>query len=76
MIAVPMTFDAYSGVTPTCGGFTYELEYMSGPLTALGIDHMSIYSLADSGSALTITGTPTTKSWLGMHTMRLKGTNG
>ena len=76
MIATPMTFNAYSGVTATCGGFTYELEYMSGPLIVLGIDHMSIYSLADSGSALTITGTPINKSWLGMHTMRLKSTNG
>ena len=76
IVATPMTFDAYSGVTPTCGGFTYELEYMSGPLIALGIDHMSVYALSDSGSAVTITGTPVSKSWLGEHMMRLKCTNG
>ena len=71
MVASPMTFDAYSGVTPTCGGFTYELEYMSGPLIALGIDHMSVYTLSNSGSAVTITGTPSTFDWVNTHTMRL-----
>ena len=76
MVASPMTLDAYSGITPTCGGFTYELEYISGPLIALGIDHMSVYALSDSGSAVTITGTPISKSWLGVHMLRLKSTNG
>ena len=76
MVASQITFDAYSGVIPTCGGFTYELEYISGPLIALGVNHMSVYALSDSGSAVTITGTPISKSWLGEHLMRLKSTNG
>ena len=29
-----------------CGGFSYQLEYLSGPLIASNIDHMTVYSLS------------------------------
>lgn len=38
MTSIP---DGISG----CGGFTYDLEYLSGPLLAANIDHSTIYSL-------------------------------
>ena len=63
----------------TCGGYTYELEYVSGPLDGTGIDHNSIYTLvetAGAGSALSLTGTPSTREWTGDHTFKIKCTNG
>ena len=62
-----------------CGGYTYELEYLSGPLVAAGIDPMTIYSLVESGGSggpIVLAGTPIAWDWLGDHTYRLKCSNG
>lgn len=62
-----------------CGGYTYELEYMSGPLLAPGIDPMSIYTMTESGGSggpLVLAGTPFERTWLGTHVYRLKCLNG
>ena len=62
-----------------CGGFTYELEYVSGPLIAAGIDPNTIYTLVESGGSggpLDLTGTPIDRQWLGDHTYRIKCSNG
>ena len=36
-----------------CGGFTYELEYLSGPAKDAGINHLTVYTVNDSGTAVT-----------------------
>ena len=43
MTASPMV----SSLGLNCGGFYYELEYLSGPLIAAGIDHLSVYTVAE-----------------------------
>ena len=63
----------------SCGGFTYELEYLSGPAKDAGINHLTIYTLTDIGTTITQTtthGNPAAKVWIGEHQFRLKGTNG
>ena len=62
-----------------CGGFTYELEYLSGPLTALGIDPLTVYTLTEtggSGGPIDMVGTAPNWDWIGDHTYRIKCTNG
>ena len=62
-----------------CGGFTYELEYVSGPLIAAGIDPLTVYTLVESGGSggpVVLSGTPVLWSWLGDHTYRIKCSNG
>lgn len=63
----------------SCGGFTYELEYVSGPLTNTGIDYTTVYSMTEisgSGTDLVISGTPVDRLWLGTHTFRILCHNG
>ena len=57
-----------------CGGYTYELEYLStGPLFSGSAPSLTAYSIAATPS---VTGTITDVSWLGIHPFRLKCTNG
>ena len=57
-----------------CGGYTYELEYMStGPLYKGSAPDLSLYSITADPA---IKGTISTKEWVGTHPMRLKCTNG
>ena len=62
----------------SCGGFTYELEYISGPAKDAGIDPMTVYTLS-GGTTVTMTsptGSPAARVWLGTHQFRFKCTNG
>ena len=62
-----------------CGGFTYELEYVSGPLIAASIDPLTIYTLVESGGSggpVILAGTPLAWDWIGNHVYRLKCSNG
>ena len=56
-----------------CGGYTYELEYMSGgPLDGSSPD-LSPFSISVTPS---LAGTITDFTWIGTHPMRIKCTNG
>ena len=58
-----------------CGGFSYSLEYVSGPLTKTG--SLSAYKISPvSANNHQITGTVSSNQWIGVHQLALKGTNG
>ena len=63
-----------NGYPVNCGGFSYALEYLDGPLLALGPIYLSVYS--ETTPALKYVGTPTDFGWIGKHTYRIKCTNG
>lgn len=61
--------------TTFCGGFTYDLSYISGPL--MGTRALDIYEISQVSLMLhEITARITNKDWLGVHTIVLRGTNG
>jgi len=64
-----------------CGGFTYDLVYVSGPFAGdthpsdplkIGPDLTLTYSL----TTLTYSGTVSTFDWVGVHTFKVVGQNG
>ena len=69
-----------------CGGFTYALEYLSGPLIGTSVVHTNTYTVggvADYAVGESMTGTPMEMEWLGAtiydsgtHQYRLSCTNG
>ena len=77
MVAQNMPFAAMIDTSQgtACGGYTYELEYLStGPLyTGVGTPDLSHYSVTGTPS---VDGTTTDLAWVGTHPMRLKCTNG
>ena len=58
-----------------CGGFTYSLEYVSGPVSNVNFPGgADLSSYAISGSS--ITRDTADLAWVGTHVLRLKCTNG
>ena len=58
----------------TCGGYSYELDYFNtGPLYAGIAPSLTDFSVTSTPS---ITGTITSRTWIGKHPLRLKCTLG
>ena len=58
-----------------CGGFTYSLVYVSGPLSQE--DLVSVYEIAPAGAGQhVIRGEIKDERWFGPHVIRIRGTNG
>ena len=52
MYGTLMTIQPYQGNSHTCGGFTYELEYLSGNASDAGLSYSPTYTFADDGTNL------------------------
>ena len=58
-----------------CGGFTYSLVYVTGPLA--NTNPLSVYNIKPiSAGQHEITGTLSGTKWIGRHKIRLQGTLG
>ena len=62
-----------------CGGFTYHVEYVSGPLYTgapgeVKPDFGAVYT--HTLDTLYVQGTPTDPDWVGIHTLKIVGTVG
>ena len=58
-------FNAELGIG--CGGFTYTLEYIDGPLTGTLVDHTATYSFTETPDLINneqMTGAPSEFDWL------------
>ena len=69
----------------SCGGFTYELEYVSGQLTGTTIDPLATYTITQTDDLVNneeMSGIPAEVEWLdniyspGIHEFRFSCTNG
>ena len=62
-----------------CGGFTYRVEYVTGPLYTglvgeVKPDFAAVYT--HTLDTLYVEGTPTDTDWVGVHTLKIVGTYG
>ena len=58
-----------------CGGFTYEIIYMDGDFSAIPTQD-EVNAVFSATGATTFTVTTTDFSWVGIHTIKIRGTNG
>lgn len=64
-----------------CGGYSYEIIYLDGPkldksFTASHADLSEFNLVAISAERMEVTGVVEDRSWLGIHTIQIKATNG
>ena len=74
-----MTFTTSTWIDDYCAGFTYSVEYVTGPLYTGAIgetlpDFAAVYT--HTLDTLYVEGLPTDSTWVGTHTLKFIGTVG
>ena len=59
-----------------CGGFSYQIEYVSGGKTPAPTREQLDAFLAFDSTSMTVTVLTTDTAWIGTHVIKIKGTNG